>query len=291
MIDRRSRAAQDIARPPARPAPRRCEATRRPPRDASWRQSISGRRAGASRVGSFDGERLVLERGPPLRERAGARPRARSTGTSCGSTRTSLDGLRPRPRAAASIDSVCGRRLGRRLRADRPRRTPPAEPRPLPRRTPRQPPSRACSRGCPHASCTSARASSCSRSTPSSSSAAMAADGMRRSSAADTLLLIPDLFHYWLCGVRAAEYTNATTTQCLDAADRRLGGDLLDAPRRSRRAPARDRPAGDAARRGWPADVADATGLDGVDGRRGGDARHRRRRSPASLFAGPARPS
>jgi rhamnulokinase len=45
---------------------------------------------------------------------------------------------------------------------------------------------------------------------------------------AETLLLIPDLFHYWLCGSRTSEYTNATTTQCLDA---RTGGwatDLLE---------------------------------------------------------------
>jgi rhamnulokinase len=34
---------------------------------------------------------------------------------------------------------------------------------------------------------------------------------------ADTLLLIPDLLCHWLTGERAAEYTNATTTQLLDA--------------------------------------------------------------------------
>jgi len=33
---------------------------------------------------------------------------------------------------------------------------------------------------------------------------------------AETLLLIPDLFHFWLSGVATSEYTNATTTQCLD---------------------------------------------------------------------------
>jgi rhamnulokinase len=45
---------------------------------------------------------------------------------------------------------------------------------------------------------------------------------------AETLLLIPDLFHHWLCGSCTSEYTNATTTQCLDA---RAGGwatDLLE---------------------------------------------------------------
>src|SRR5437867_2210114 len=34
---------------------------------------------------------------------------------------------------------------------------------------------------------------------------------------AKTLLLIPDLFHYWLTGRAVAEYTNATTTQFFDA--------------------------------------------------------------------------
>lgn len=33
---------------------------------------------------------------------------------------------------------------------------------------------------------------------------------------ADRLLLIPDLFHYWLSGRQVAEYTNATTTQFFD---------------------------------------------------------------------------
>jgi sugar (pentulose or hexulose) kinase len=33
---------------------------------------------------------------------------------------------------------------------------------------------------------------------------------------AQRLLLIPDLFHYWLAGTGTTEYTNATTTQCLD---------------------------------------------------------------------------
>jgi len=40
--------------------------------------------------------------------------------------------------------------------------------------------------------------------------------------AAATLLLIPDLFHYWLTGRTVAEYTNATTTHYFDARERRL---------------------------------------------------------------------
>ncbi|MDX6600209.1 MAG: rhamnulokinase [Gaiellales bacterium] len=93
--------------------------------------------------------------------------------------------------------------------------------------------------------------------------AAMAAESDPALGAADTLLLIPDLFHYWLCGSRTVEYTNATTTQCLDAATGEWAVDLLDrlaiphgllpevvAPATRLGAVSRD--------------VADATGLDGV---------------------------
>jgi rhamnulokinase len=34
--------------------------------------------------------------------------------------------------------------------------------------------------------------------------------------AAETLLMMPDLFHYWLCGARVCERTAASTTQCYD---------------------------------------------------------------------------
>ncbi|WP_298482069.1 rhamnulokinase family protein [uncultured Chloroflexus sp.] len=44
---------------------------------------------------------------------------------------------------------------------------------------------------------------------------------------AATMLLIPDLFHYWLTGQRVAEYTNATTTMFLDARQRVWATDLL----------------------------------------------------------------
>jgi len=45
--------------------------------------------------------------------------------------------------------------------------------------------------------------------------------------AADTLLLMPDLLHYWLTGRKVAEYTNATTTQLLDARERRWATEIL----------------------------------------------------------------
>jgi rhamnulokinase len=46
--------------------------------------------------------------------------------------------------------------------------------------------------------------------------------------AARTLLLMPNLFYYWLSGQKVAEYTHATTTQCFDASERRWATDLLD---------------------------------------------------------------
>ncbi len=58
--------------------------------------------------------------------------------------------------------------------------------------------------------------------------AAMAADGDPALEDAERLLLIPDLFHHWLCGSQTTELTNATTTQCLDARARDWAIDLLD---------------------------------------------------------------
>lgn len=44
---------------------------------------------------------------------------------------------------------------------------------------------------------------------------------------ADKLLMIPDFFHWLLCGSRVVEFTNATTTQCFDATKRDWAFDLL----------------------------------------------------------------
>ena len=57
---------------------------------------------------------------------------------------------------------------------------------------------------------------------------AMAAENDAALAAADTLLLIPDLFHYWLSGARASEFTNATTTQCFDPRRGAWAGELLE---------------------------------------------------------------
>ena len=46
--------------------------------------------------------------------------------------------------------------------------------------------------------------------------------------ASETLLMIPDLFNYWLTGRKVAEYTIASTSQMLDTRQRTWASDLLD---------------------------------------------------------------
>jgi rhamnulokinase len=57
---------------------------------------------------------------------------------------------------------------------------------------------------------------------------AMASTGDPALDCAQILLMIPDLFHYWLCGARACERTVATTTQCYDIVGNRWAWGLLD---------------------------------------------------------------
>lgn len=45
---------------------------------------------------------------------------------------------------------------------------------------------------------------------------------------ASTLLMMPDLLNYWLTGEKVAEYTIATTTQCLNPRTRGWAGDVLE---------------------------------------------------------------
>jgi rhamnulokinase len=45
---------------------------------------------------------------------------------------------------------------------------------------------------------------------------------------AETLLMIPDLLHYWLSGVAVCELTNATTTQCFDPNGSAWAGDIVE---------------------------------------------------------------
>jgi rhamnulokinase len=44
---------------------------------------------------------------------------------------------------------------------------------------------------------------------------------------ARSFLMMPDLFHFWLCGTKANEFTNASTTQCLDPHARQWATPLL----------------------------------------------------------------
>jgi len=57
---------------------------------------------------------------------------------------------------------------------------------------------------------------------------AMASEGDPALDAAETLLLIPDLVNYWLCGASTSEFTNATTTQCFDPHTGGWATDLLE---------------------------------------------------------------
>jgi rhamnulokinase len=57
--------------------------------------------------------------------------------------------------------------------------------------------------------------------------AGMAAEADPVLGVSEALLLIPDLLHYWLCGERSTELTNATTTQCFDPHSSGWATDLL----------------------------------------------------------------
>ena len=58
--------------------------------------------------------------------------------------------------------------------------------------------------------------------------AAMAAEADPALDTAATMLLIPDLLHYWFCGAATTEFTNATTTQCFDPHTGGWAADLLE---------------------------------------------------------------
>ena len=46
---------------------------------------------------------------------------------------------------------------------------------------------------------------------------------------ARTLLMMPDLFNFWLTGIKANEFTDATTTQCYNPGEKRWASELLAA--------------------------------------------------------------
>ncbi len=56
----------------------------------------------------------------------------------------------------------------------------------------------------------------------------LAMKGSAALDAAQTLLMMPDLFHYWFTGVRTCEYSDATTTQFFDPRKRTWATPLLE---------------------------------------------------------------
>jgi rhamnulokinase len=56
---------------------------------------------------------------------------------------------------------------------------------------------------------------------------ALARDRSPLLEAAETMLLIPDLFHYWLTGIKVNEYTDASTSQLVDPHTRTWATDLV----------------------------------------------------------------
>jgi rhamnulokinase len=58
--------------------------------------------------------------------------------------------------------------------------------------------------------------------------ASMAREQDAQLAAANSMLMMPDLFHYWLTGYQAVEYTNASTTQLLDCHSRTWARDLAE---------------------------------------------------------------
>ncbi len=57
---------------------------------------------------------------------------------------------------------------------------------------------------------------------------AMRLEGDPQLNSAETLLMIPDLFHYWLSSVMVCEVTEASTSQCLDIQTNGWAEDLLE---------------------------------------------------------------
>ena len=78
---------------------------------------------------------------------------------------------------------------------------------------------------------------------------ALAEDGSPLLEVADTLLMIPDLFHYWLSGECYVEFSGATTTQFYNPRARALGDGAARAAGHPHPVPATDcsgrQPAGD----------------------------------------------
>ena len=204
------------------------------------RRTERARRDAADSTGSAS-----RRRGSPLRQRARPGSRDAALGRAPAVRRRPRRPARGRARAATSHPSPSTRGRSTSGCIDS-RRPPPPEPRPLPRRVGEACRSRACSTGFRRASSTGAPASSCSRSTRSSSSPRWPPTpipALRRARAAAARS--PTSSTTGCAAGAATEYTNATTTQCLDAHERRRGRrDLLERLGVPHADPPRGRPAG-----------------------------------------------
>src|SRR5262249_8560623 len=56
----------------------------------------------------------------------------------------------------------------------------------------------------------------------------MSRQGSRALQSGTSFLMMPDLFHFWLCGEKVNEFTNATTTQFYDPQENRWATAMLD---------------------------------------------------------------
>ena len=168
------------------------------------------------------------DRGAPV-------PRTSRSGSRTGSTGTcspSTGRCSPASRAGAAaepIDSIGVDSWGGRLRARRRAAQADRQPRPLPRQRGARPRSSRRSSASRRASCTSAPASRSCRSTRSTSSPAMAAEDDPALAGAETAAHDPRPRSIsGSAGTCVGEWTNATTTQCLDARTGGWADDLLE---------------------------------------------------------------
>ena len=249
-----------------------------------------GAQSGRVALGRFDGERLVRRRGAPLRQRARAHARRRCSGTCSRLYEDVLDGLRAAGRDGGPVDSVGvdswavdfglldrdGRLLQNPVHYRDARRAAAS------RRVLAAVPGAGALRAHRHPAPADQHRLRARR------------DGRRArsrcSTAAETLLLIPDLLHYWLGGARRRRAHERDDDAVPRPARRRLGRRPARAARHPGAAAAGGRPARHGARparrRGRRGDSARRATRD-----RAGDARHRlgRRRRPLPRAA--ARPT
>ena len=173
-----------------------------------------GAQSGRVAVGTFDGRRLAVSevhRFPNVPVRIHDRLHWDALRLTTASSR----GSRCRGAPGRELRFGGRGRLGGRLRPAGPGRTPFAEPRPLPR----QAHGERLRRGPPAGPAPGHLSRTGNQLLPINTLYQLWAMVARQDpvlDVAERLLLMPDLFHYWLSGVPRCELTEATTTQCYD---------------------------------------------------------------------------